>query len=610
MYKLKQVIAGTFFAVILLLTPATAVTVTKGIEGTVILPTSITDLLGTCEGAECPSINIGVLDSQGYPIESRGGTSVTGGSVDFIEGVYQYSLVITDESAYGERYVVAIDIRNGDMGNEILFYDFGSDHAVGTTGDIGTEDSILHEDDAYNNYGSLSVNLVYMNDVDIIQLDINLINKNDGRQKLTGKIKLPEGMVLGPTVDGYDNSLNISIASPGIYGFFETIKNMLIDDGILDTDGLYTFTTSINNESNVSMDLSLAFSAILDGYEIDTFYQIGVDAQDVDDHSIDGDEKLVTGWSPSSNYVTFSTTIIDFGTLDVDAYLVGAKLLTGTLTPPESFPLSSDYPVYNDITLHLESNNNFDFQFLRLLDFDGYSTLNANGAYDYQILIPQDIQGKIAENKLSVIMYFNGSDYTAGVFQNVTAFYDFGDNQQLDDTDHIFEGLCPTDVQPLSLDFSTILPVLDINTSNYVFPVTYKAELTLTLPEGASNPYMAASDRSCEYYASSSSGSSTDNGDGTFTLVSYDIREGHEYGFIVDYTGADYTWYQYLLNDDDGDFTSGGTFLDTYVLDEFTWKPVFDKTYTATANDVVFSLGESTKPTSKVNPSVIMYLLF
>ena len=89
---------------------------------------------------------------------------------------------------------------------------------------------------------------------------------------------------------------------------------------------------------------------------------------DSDDHTIDGDEKLVTGWLDSyMNYATFMSTVIDWGTIDVDAYLVGAKKLTGTLISPESFPVYSDENSTSSIDLSFYSSDNSGFYWKYIL---------------------------------------------------------------------------------------------------------------------------------------------------------------------------------------------------------------------------------------------------
>lgn len=625
MYKLKQLIVGIFISTMILVTSAAAAP-GQTVHGTVTLPTSITDLLNTCSGAACPSINIA-------PVEATGSWySWSGGSVDFNDttGQYEYSMEVFTQSNQNVDYgsfKFEIEIRHGDMGYEILVYNPGSDNAIGTTGDIDTIDSIVHADElSYDyTYGSYVVPPLILNSLDT-QLDFDLTDKNVGRQKVTGKIKLPADVVLSGV--GNDNYLYVSIGNydPNT-GYTYYGIDMYLYDQVLDTNtGLYTFTTTFNNEQNIDVNLSLSLYGKLNGHFIDTNYQIGADLNDTNDHTIDGNEKLVS-WALNTNlhqYVTFTSAVADFGTLDVDAYLAGAKLLGGTFTPPVSFPVGYDGNINRSINLDFNSyNDGYYFWFSNSLSIFNQTQLNANGGYDYEILIPQDIQGKIAENNLFVGIRLYFSDYNTGYYQTAYEYYTFGADMQVDATDHIYDGLCPsqTSVQPLSLDFSTTLPVLDINISDYILPATYKAELTLTLPQNT-NLYnyasMAAFDMSCspDYYYNYGSG--VDNGNGTFTLTTEGLKEGHEYGFEVYYETfnnfdfSDYKSYSFSLNDDDGDFTNGGTFLAPLKWDYMTYTPIFDQTYTAIANDVVFSpiiLQDYILQEKKDITPVIMYLL-
>lgn len=622
MYRLKQFIGGVFFSAIIFVTQAAAEN--KTFHGYVTLPTSITDLLDTCSGVDCPSVNIGV-----HELFGDYSTSWSGGSVDYNDTSrkYEYHLeVIQNEVAADDssnNYQVSINIINGNMGNEYLYYSFGTDNSVGMTGGTDTADVIIHQDSSWDPYTYES--LVYHLNLPLEQTDtiinIDLSTKDDGRQKVTGKIKLPAGVELGPILDdngtqvGYNN-VNINIYSPD----YSISSYIWMNDGIQDVDGLYTFTSSINNESNVDLNLSLGLSAWLDGHQINTNYQIGVDALDVDDHSIDGDEKLVTNWiDPSINFATFSSPIIDFGTLDVDAYLVGSQLLTGTFTPPDSFPIYYDEDISsNSIYLSFSSSDYVDFWFYSYFSFSGYNTTPPeNGIYDYEILIPQDIQGKIEDNNLSVSIEFSSSNYLTDEYGYINKYYTFGDTQQVGGgDDHILDGACvnPDDAKPLSVDFSSTLPIVDINLSEYTVPPTTKMEVTLTLPEEVLYAYINPVNVSCEYYGSIST-SQYDNGDGTTTLVTSGLEEGNEYGFTVDYETGSWElgtdeWYSFMLNDNDGDFTNGGSFLDTLVWDEITWMPIFDQTYIATDSNVVFSPFEIVAPAkAEVSPAVIMYLL-
>ena len=199
MYRLKQFIVGTFVSAIIFITPAVAET--KTFHGTVTLPTSITDLLDTCSGIECPSIDIGIY--QRIDMYSTTGYRT---SVDYndVSGAYEYSLELYNDASAGDilEYEVNINIRNGNMGNEYLYYSFGTDNSVGMTGGPDTADVVLHQDESWDNYTGES--LVYPIHVPATQtdtlIDIDLTNKDDGRQKITGKVKLPE---IGKCIRGF-----------------------------------------------------------------------------------------------------------------------------------------------------------------------------------------------------------------------------------------------------------------------------------------------------------------------------------------------------------------------------------------------------------------------
>ncbi|MCK5677561.1 MAG: hypothetical protein KAH72_03710, partial [Flavobacteriaceae bacterium] len=432
MYKIKRMIAGLFIST--LLCSNIAIAEEMKFNGVVTLPLSITDLLSNCTGEECPSINIEVrdkFDNTGYYA-----------SVDYngTSSQYEYYLGwIENEPAdtvENNNYSVTIYINNGNMGEwEELFYDFGSDHQIGTTAGEDSKDSILHQDEVEfictpNGCGYDTQDLNLPLTQTYTQLNIDISNKDEGRQKVTGKFRLPVGTNLGDQSDGngtFYNQMNVSIedSSYSMWLWASASWNP-------DTDGLYTWTTSFKYDATVESQLALQVNGEIDRHQIYASYQIGLDENDMDDHAIDGDEKLVSRYMDASiNYAEFTGAVADFQVIDVAAYLVGAKVLSGLFTPPETFlPVNindEDRSVY--LGFYSQSE---DFWFNTGKYIDGYnSTQSADGSYAYELLFPQDIQGLIEENKLSHTISFNYNNFATGEYNHWNKTYSFGDDNQV-----------------------------------------------------------------------------------------------------------------------------------------------------------------------------------
>ena len=616
MYKLKQWITGAFISIMLLLTPATATEL--NIHGTVVLPSSITDLLdGSCVSSDCPSVNISMVKR----IDDYMGSSWSS-SVYYNEenAAYEYNLIFTDDITDGSNvfaYEVHIYIHNGNIGNEFLYYSFGTDNAIGTTGDASTEDVLLHEDESRDdNYVSLIKALHIPSTQLNTTIDLDLSNKDVGRRIIKGQVKLPEGTTLGSVYDETGtyisyNFINIYMNSPPDYrDYYYTNLNETPDA----TTGLHNFVISLKDTGN-DLNLTLSMYGEISAGNINASYQIGNDATDVDDHSIDGDENLVTGYSDT--FVTFTSTDADFGIIDVDAYLVGAKTLNLSVIPPQSYPIYSNLEGYSSIGIQLNSYDYQGYSYYAYFSISEYETPNSDGSYPFKALIPLDIQSKMEVNNLSVRFDFYEYGFTTGVYNNQVAYYTFGDDQAVGgvDTDHILEGVCidQNDAQPLNIDFSSPLPLLDIDIYNYVLPQGSKVEITLSIPSSVNYSSMRANNLSCEN-PTSIYGNSYRNND-TTTFVFNNLTAGVEYGFNVSYeTGSweddSWQWFNYVLDDNDGDFTNGGTFLSPEEWDSTTGSTIYNTTYTATSEDVLFSPFQFIVPTEETtSPAIIMYLL-
>lgn len=618
MYKFKQSI---IIFIMIILSVSYLKANTHKFYGTVILPESITSLLDTCDTEACPSINIYFHEEL-----SDGLSSSNGGQVDYNKTSAKYEYIFnlmnnkTPESMH--HYEMYIWITHGNMGNELLYYSFGSDNAVGSTGNHTSEDSVLHEDERYSSQGvNLIENLYLEKDEISTEINIDLSDKDIGRQKIIAEVTLPSDIVLGYIYDnfGYEigyNHMGIFISDRNLSQYGWATVNSFPDPS-----GLYHIIGSISNDKNIDLNLSLVFYADIDAHYIATSYQIGSDILDVDDHSIDGDEKLVTNrLNPLSNYVTFNTEELDFGRLDFDRYYSTMKSLRGTFISPKSFSIDGDNNGSNSIHLSFYSKDT-KFWFNSNIVFNKYNENigePSHGVYQYEVLIAEDIESLLNDSNLSLNIIFSSHNYISNTYDYRVAYYSFERERIVNglDSGHILEGSCINrdDAKPLSLDFSKELPIVDINISDYLFPITTKVEVALDIPNTISYLYMNSVNLSCDMDYFGYSGNHY-NEDTTVTLSQIGFQEGNDYGFEFYYETGSYLdgsniWHSYVLNDDDGDFTNGGSFLDTLVQDEDTGFSTFEHTYIATDSDVVFSKFDLITPVVKSEiESIIMYLL-
>ena len=625
MYKIKQIFTGIFISTLLCSNIAVAEDTIMKFDGVVTLPSSITDLLASCEGEECPSISINVRQKFGTYLSYSSSVDHNDSS-----GQYEYRTEwIQDESAGTDEdnnYSVTIYIHNGNMGEwEELFYDFGSDHQIGTTAGEDSNDSILHQDEVeficienWCGFDTQDLNLPL--DQTDTQLNIDISNKDEGRQKVTGKFRLPDGISLGEQSDEngtFYNQMGVVIqdTSYSIWLFQSASSN-------LDADGNYTWTTSFKYDYAVGSQLVLQVQGELDRHQIVASYQIGEDENDMDDHSIDGDEKLVTRYlDTNTNYAEFTGAVADFQVIDVATYLEGAKVLSGLFVPPETFPPVNENDEQRGIYLGFYSQSE-DFWFNTGVNIDGYnSTPSDDGSYSYELLLPQDIQGHIEENNLSHTIDYNYNNMATGEYKHWHNTYSFGADNQVggtgDNEDHIL-GVCEDmwSAMPLVIDFAADLPVIDVNLSDYVLPNTSTVTATLEVPSQIENVWFWATDMTCGVEKNIHLGGWTNN-DGIYTDVEIQgLIEGREYAINIGYNEAGNfdNWYRYVLNNENLDLTTEGVYLDEITWDEETGQDVYpDPLAVVTGTDgvdtVISPFEFILPPKTAVSPAVIMYLL-
>jgi len=605
MNKLKQLLVGMFIASTLFVTQSVAETRSIKFDGIVTMHPDILSLLDTCNGNGCPSVQIEIQQ------KSQGIYNNTYASVYYneVEDQYKYAAKLTQDIATDNNYSVTIRITNGDMGEyENLYYDFGLDKR------ISDDDKMLHGDEVFYSNGISNVNNIELpQEQTAILLDIDLSTKNDGRQKIVGKLRLPIDTALGDIYDEsgtYVGSNYVNISIKNVVSNTTWLTTTLSQ--IADEDGLYPFVASLKFDPEEPLHSVLTVSGNLDGNSIAATYQIGQDEDDLNDHAIDGDEKFVSRSADlTRDYAIFSNTLADYGIIDLDAYFVGAKTLTGSVVWPTDFLV---YEHDSRVTVTVES----EFGVLGTAESRIYKNIDKpeNVSHPFEILVPQDIQDK----ELFFSIYLLSTNNLSGpegyrvTYRNA---YNFGTDKQVggsgDDLDHLNEP-CEAfyNAKPLIVDYTSTLPVIDINLSTFE-PVSSHAAITIIpIPVDVENLTLSLADMSCPNEPVYTPFRINEPmGDGWY-MDTYDaLFEGHDYALVADYTvfGEHVT---YAANDNDNNFTNGGVYLDTMKWIENPngdGNLVLDTAYISGGEGIRISPFEFIIPNKSASPAVIMYLL-
>ena len=596
MHKIKFILMSFLFIPLFLTSNLQAGTLTT-FKGEVNLPTSFTDLLDTCSGSECPSIQIVVRD------ESWNNAAV--GSVDYNGSAYVYEFSVRDADS-DVYYTMYMNIENGDMGNESLFYDFGPDNQI-------SEDDALRHDDYFRIGNTLPVKeLLYVASAGgTFVVNLDMTNKNVGRQNVKGEVKLPSDVDMLEVIDDYGyysdyrNSMTAFIDGPNDVRILEQVNRIANDEGN------YEFSTSIPE----GMRVSLHFYGKIYDADIFPYYQAYTDELDVDDHTVDGDEKLVSKHlRASEHYVVFNQIVADFGLVDMDAFLNDYfVILQGNIVLPNDL-LDRDTAGMMNMTV---SDNNYNF-FSSVSFYTDRDEMEGNLAY--RILIPDGEDNSITSNGLNFQVDFSWNEgFTeATEYKNFTTYYSFGADNHVgginENLDHLLEGCIDQyNALPLMVEPTEQIVQVDINASNYILPNTSKANGSASLPSQFTGLNVWLTDTTCNN-TDNWNGWTTDNSDGTWSYQLYGLVEGHDYIVHVDYYDSSYTnWYQYVLNQKDGILTNPGVYLDEVTYDD-NWELVYPSPLAiitgTSGEDIQITPFEVTSPSNKgLSPSIVMYLL-
>jgi len=375
----------------------------------------------------------------------------------------------------------------------------------------------------------------------------------------------------------------------------------------------YTFTVA--NDETVRIDLMSS---------VDTYLYLLQDANtsgsviNSDDDGGEGFNSQISSALSAGTYTIEATTfnageIGDFN-LSLKKVVVNTYRVKGKIALPSEV-LDRMQNCQNDGCPHVEVyadyyNERYNQQLFSSVDYN-----DTTGNYEYHLdlmaesnssaTIDMDIEyGWMEESGEEVYRYF---DYSFGADNAVGGT---GDN-----ADYPIDNGCSYP-QALNIGNVELLPQVDINLSSYVPTIYSSLSMEINNVPSTFDVSLYAYDPECPY-AWNTYSSYFDDGNGKRTLTINGLIDGHEYGLLMWVNGFNGYEEGYRLNDDDGDFTNGGVFVEEYVeesyecnngYEEACYRPVFDKTFFATPEDINIS---APKNLSFGNPAQVplMYLL-
>ena len=470
---------------------------------------------------------------------------------------------------HGEPIDVNIKIHTQINGVEEKFYrDFGTDNAIGGTDTNqdsfkSEKDLRWHEDSATGKWIP-DVNFLMIVQ-QITTLDLDLLNKDSDKFILAGTVQVPSDFIPGDIRDeegewkGWNMlSLTAINTSTGEY-YWTEIGQTETSNG----NHIYPFSFKLPNNS---ADYIIRLEKMTDNNGAFNWTEMYLNDEEgvptsSSDHDLDGDEVLVSSmgitwkdngtgaWTPDINktgYFTISESITNVA-LDITNYGVNFKKITGQVTPVANFDLNNP-------------NNHI---YIEVIDAKtGYwlNNIIVNSDGNYSILLGDTIlaDGYILRTTLEHWDPDNWENsYWKSFYLDFTSntSYEFKDESEVRWVESRDEATNNNywipNVQPLIITDTT---VVDINFASYSAPASYTVSGTLSgLPATAKwiNVHL--------YDPISYIGKSTElKADNSFEIK--DLKVGR---YIVQISYSDesenYRYFNYILVDDDGDFSSGTT---------------------------------------------------
>lgn len=366
----------------------------------------------------------------------------------------------------------------------------------------------------------------------------------------------------------------------------------------------YTFTLAGTETIEIDLEsLSDTYMYLLDNSGIMIEYN--------DDNGVDLNSRIIREL-PAGTYTieatTFDPAVVDSfnltlstvtstnlsfngiveGTVDLPAEIL-TRLSSCTFWDCPSASISAD--------IYLEDGTLYQENLYASVDYN-----DVTRGYEYQLNV-----GAVSSTSINVMVnvyffwYTENSLFTGETLRSrsLALNYSFGADWSIggtgSDADYVMEDCTYAVQRPASVDLTSTPPVLGIDLSNYIVPEVSGAKMVVNhVPVGTSLTFIAHDTKQCDISLDLASGEN-----GPSTMILDNLMDGTEYGLTLSVRDdSGYTFYR--LNDNDGEFTNGGVFLEdtvlTYVTDEdgvdqLTY--IFDKTLLPTPEDITISKPEN-----------------
>ena len=453
---------------------------------------------------------------------------------------------------------------------EFFYRDFGNDHTISDDDSFKSEKEIEWKES--NTSGVWIPNVNYLNiQTPITELNLDLTTKDSDKYILSGTVQVPADFIPGEIRDENGDWKGWNMVSLTAINTV-TGEHYWTEIGKIQTDVANTYPFSLKLP-NPSADYIIRIEKMSDKNWVEMYLDDESNTETSNsDHDFDGDEVLVSAmgvdwkdngngtWTPDINktgYFTVNSNVENIA-IDIASYGANFKKIEGHVTPPSDFDLSS---YQNNIYIEvIDGKTGYWLNNVSVQSDGNYSILLGDTINDNGYILKINLDHWDSDNwensywKSFYLNFTNGANYE---------FKDESEVRWVESTDEATgQFYWIPNVQPLMITDSI---TVDINFNSYQAPVTYTVSGTVSgLPSSAKwvNIYL--------YDPATYIGKSTElKEDGSFTIK--ELKAG---SYIMNISYSDesdgYRYYDYLIVDDNGDFTTGTTLKESM---EVKWVP-------------------------------------
>jgi len=464
-----------------------------------------------------------------------------------------------------DTFPVNMKIHTKINGLEENFYrDFGTDHSISEDDSFKSEkDLIWHEDST----GKWVSDVNYL-DIQAPQttLDLDLTAKDSDKYIVSGTVQVPDDFTPGEIMDENGDWKGWNMVSLTAINTL-TGKHYWTEIGQTETvSGNHTYPFSFKLP-NTQENYIIRIEKMTDKNWLEMYLDDEKDEATVtSDHNFNGNEALVSAigidwkenenniWIPDTNKTGYFTidNSVDNIAIDITSYGTDFKKIEGRVTPPNDFDLSDDS---NHIYIEVIDATTGSWLGNVAVNSDGsYSILLGNETRENGYIIKANIE------------HWNQSNWQDSYWKNLyldftpnTATYTIKNESEVRWEEKVDEttgySYWVPNVNSLQINATALTTTLDINLVNT--PETYEVSGTIIgLPSNAKwvNIYLYDP---ISYIGKSAEFNSEDN-----SFIIKGLTEG-KYIMNINYSDENNRYVDYLVVDNDGDFSSGTTVKDS-----------------------------------------------